>query len=53
MHGVFSNPKYRLMNEDVIACDVINPDLIDTEFESIGGLEAIKQALYELVILSF
>ncbi|KAK5846615.1 hypothetical protein PVK06_002909 [Gossypium arboreum] len=37
---------------DVIECDVINPDLIDAEFESIGGLEAIKQALYELVILS-
>ncbi|MBA0830569.1 hypothetical protein Goarm_015092, partial [Gossypium armourianum] len=36
---------------DVIACDVINPDHIDVEFESIGGLEAIKQALYELVIL--
>ncbi|KAJ4841242.1 hypothetical protein Tsubulata_022379 [Turnera subulata] len=37
--------------EDVIACDVINPDHINVEFNSIGGLEAIKQALYELVIL--
>ncbi|CAH9111057.1 unnamed protein product [Cuscuta europaea] len=37
--------------EDVIACDVINPDHIDVEFGSIGGLETIKQALYELVIL--
>ncbi|KAJ8769732.1 hypothetical protein K2173_005938 [Erythroxylum novogranatense] len=37
--------------EDVIACDVINPDHIDVEFESVGGLETIKQALYELVIL--
>ncbi|KAA0050539.1 ATPase family AAA domain-containing protein 1-B-like [Cucumis melo var. makuwa] len=37
--------------EDVIACDVINPDHIDVEFNSIGGLETIKQALYELVIL--
>ncbi|KAM7272880.1 hypothetical protein ACFE04_027544 [Oxalis oulophora] len=37
--------------EDVIACDVINPDHIDVEFQSIGGLEAIKEALYELVIL--
>lgn len=37
--------------EDVIACDVINPDHIDVEFESIGGLEAIKEALFELVIL--
>ncbi|OAY59526.1 outer mitochondrial transmembrane helix translocase [Manihot esculenta] len=37
--------------EDVIACDVINPDRIDVEFDSIGGLETIKEALYELVIL--
>ncbi|CAJ2667391.1 unnamed protein product [Trifolium pratense] len=37
--------------EDVIACDVINPDHINVEFDSIGGLEAVKQALYELVIL--
>ncbi|KAK7384947.1 hypothetical protein VNO78_30650 [Psophocarpus tetragonolobus] len=37
--------------EDVIACDVINPDHIDVEFNSIGGLETIKQALFELVIL--
>ncbi|GAB4858541.1 hypothetical protein Ancab_010016 [Ancistrocladus abbreviatus] len=37
--------------EDVIASDVINPDHIDMEFDSIGGLESIKQALFELVIL--
>ncbi|XP_042374384.1 outer mitochondrial transmembrane helix translocase-like isoform X1 [Zingiber officinale] len=37
--------------EDVIACDVINPDNIDVEFECIGGLEHVKQALFELVIL--
>ncbi|KAL2527512.1 P-loop containing nucleoside triphosphate hydrolase superfamily protein [Abeliophyllum distichum] len=37
--------------EDVIACDVINPDNIDVKFDCIGGLEGIKQALYELVIL--
>ncbi|XP_038684457.1 ATPase family AAA domain-containing protein 1-B-like isoform X2 [Tripterygium wilfordii] len=37
--------------EDVIACDVINPDRIDVEFDTIGGLETMKQALYELVIL--
>lgn len=37
--------------EDVIACDVINPNHIDVEFDSIGGLDNIKQALYELVIL--
>ncbi|CAN1251038.1 Outer mitochondrial transmembrane helix translocase, partial [Linum perenne] len=34
-----------------IACDVINPDHIDVEFNSIGGLDTIKQSLYELVIL--
>ncbi|PKA66321.1 Cell division control protein 48 like A [Apostasia shenzhenica] len=37
--------------EDVIACDVINPDHIDVEFDSIGGLDSIKNALFELVIL--
>ncbi|XP_014501810.1 ATPase family AAA domain-containing protein 1 [Vigna radiata var. radiata] len=37
--------------EDVIACDVINPDHINVEFNSIGGLKTTKQALYELVIL--
>ncbi|CAA6673656.1 unnamed protein product [Spirodela intermedia] len=37
--------------EDVIACDVINPDHIDVEFDSIGGLDGIKRSLYELVIL--
>ncbi|KAJ8554257.1 hypothetical protein K7X08_024935 [Anisodus acutangulus] len=37
--------------EDVIACDVTNPDHIYVEFDSVGGLESIKQALYELVIL--
>ncbi|KAK2992781.1 hypothetical protein RJ640_023294 [Escallonia rubra] len=37
--------------EDVIACDVINPDNIDVQFNAIGGLESIKQALCELVIL--
>lgn len=35
----------------MIACDVINPDHIDVEFNSIGGLEPVKKALYELVIL--
>ncbi|KAJ6881263.1 hypothetical protein NC651_027966 [Populus alba x Populus x berolinensis] len=38
--------------EDVIAVDVRNPDHNDVEFELIGGLESIQQALYELVILS-
>ncbi|XP_068650387.1 uncharacterized protein [Aristolochia californica] len=37
--------------EDVIACDVINPDHIDVEFDSIGGLDDVKQALIELVII--
>ncbi|KAK9053058.1 hypothetical protein SSX86_029688 [Deinandra increscens subsp. villosa] len=37
--------------EDMIACDVVNPDHIDVEFESIGGLDSTKQALYEVAIL--
>lgn len=37
--------------EDVIACDVINPDDIDVSFDSIGGLDGVKEALHELVIL--
>lgn len=37
--------------EDVIACDVIDPEHIDVMFESIGGLENIKQSLFDLVIL--
>lgn len=37
--------------EDVIACDVVNPDHIDVEFKSIGGLDRIKESLIELVIL--
>ncbi|KAJ9546230.1 hypothetical protein OSB04_025937 [Centaurea solstitialis] len=37
--------------KDVIACSVVNPDHIDVEFNSIGGLESIKKALHELVIL--
>jgi SpoVK/Ycf46/Vps4 family AAA+-type ATPase len=39
------------LSQDVIACDVINPDEIDVEFDSVGGLDEVKQALYELVIL--
>lgn len=35
----------------MIACDVVNPDDIDVEFDSIGGLDNTKQALYELAIL--
>lgn len=37
--------------EDVIACDVVNPDQMDVKFDSIGGLEKIKESLFELVIL--
>ncbi|WJX64788.1 hypothetical protein P8452_49524 [Trifolium repens] len=37
--------------EDVIACDIISPNEINVEFDSIGGLESIKQALVELTIL--
>ncbi|KAG8381094.1 hypothetical protein BUALT_Bualt06G0086500 [Buddleja alternifolia] len=41
----------RVISADVVACDVVNPDHIDVKFESIGGLDAIKEELYELVIL--
>ncbi|KAJ7544178.1 hypothetical protein O6H91_09G120300 [Diphasiastrum complanatum] len=37
--------------EDIIACDVINPEDIDVTFDSIGGLEKVKQSLHDLVIL--
>ncbi|XVF12889.1 hypothetical protein REPUB_Repub08aG0158700 [Reevesia pubescens] len=37
--------------EEVIVGDVVNPDHIDVEFESVGGFDRIKEALYELVIL--
>ncbi|XP_019170212.1 PREDICTED: ATPase family AAA domain-containing protein 1-A-like isoform X2 [Ipomoea nil] len=37
--------------EDIIACDVVNPAHMDIEFDSIGGLDGIKEALFELVIL--
>ncbi|GKD13420.1 ATPase family AAA domain-containing protein 1-like protein, partial [Tanacetum coccineum] len=37
--------------EDIIACDVVNPNNVDVEFDSIGGLDSTKQALYELAIL--
>ncbi|EFJ11944.1 hypothetical protein SELMODRAFT_182690 [Selaginella moellendorffii] len=37
--------------EDMIACDVINPEDIDVTFDSIGGLEDVKSSLFELVIL--
>ncbi|KAL7147302.1 hypothetical protein ABFS83_06G098500 [Erythranthe nasuta] len=37
--------------EDIVACDVVNPDHIDVRFDTIGGLDGIKEALYELVIL--
>lgn len=37
--------------QDIIASDVVNPDHIDVEFDSIGGLDNVKQTLFELVIL--
>jgi SpoVK/Ycf46/Vps4 family AAA+-type ATPase len=37
--------------QDVIACDVSNPDDIDVTFDTIGGLEDVKRSLQELVIL--
>jgi hypothetical protein len=38
---------YGWFNGLLICCNLFH---IDVEFESIGGLESIKQALYELVI---
>ncbi|KAL3521689.1 hypothetical protein ACH5RR_019838 [Cinchona calisaya] len=40
-----------MATEDVIACDVINPDHIDVEFDSVGGLKASRKLCYELIIL--
>eukprot|EP00270_Netrium_digitus_P006337 TRINITY_DN1873_c0_g3_i1.p1 TRINITY_DN1873_c0_g3~~TRINITY_DN1873_c0_g3_i1.p1 ORF type:complete len:459 (+),score=133.29 TRINITY_DN1873_c0_g3_i1:108-1484(+) len=37
--------------EDQIALDVINPEDINVTFQSIGGLEDVKESLQELVIL--
>jgi SpoVK/Ycf46/Vps4 family AAA+-type ATPase len=37
--------------QDIIACDVINPQDIDVTFDSVGGLDTIKQDLKELIIL--
>ncbi|MCO5594612.1 hypothetical protein L7F22_048645 [Adiantum nelumboides] len=39
------------MYEDMIAQDVVNPDDINVTFNSVGGLENVKQSLQELVIL--
>lgn len=39
--------------QDVMACDIINPDHIEVQFDSIGGLETLKQYLHELIILPF
>ncbi|KAG8381095.1 hypothetical protein BUALT_Bualt06G0086600 [Buddleja alternifolia] len=48
----FGRPLFKTNSyEDVIANDVVNPDDIDVKFESVGGLDAIKEELYELVIL--
>ncbi|KAI3899335.1 hypothetical protein MKW92_003781 [Papaver armeniacum] len=37
--------------EDVIALNVIDPDEIDVEFETIGGLNDVKKEIHDLVIL--
>ncbi|KAI3869471.1 hypothetical protein MKX03_031727 [Papaver bracteatum] len=37
--------------EDVIALNVIDPDEIDVEFQTIGGLNDVKKEIYDLVIL--
>ena len=39
--------------EDVIALDVVNADQISTTFADVGGLEATKEALRELVVQPF
>ncbi|XP_002974265.2 ATPase family AAA domain-containing protein 1 [Selaginella moellendorffii] len=39
------------MYEDIIAGNVVNPQGIDVTFSSIGGLEDVKDSLYELAIL--
>ncbi|CAI7873956.1 unnamed protein product, partial [Closterium sp. NIES-54] len=39
------------MYEDVIANDVINPQDIHVTFDSIGGLQHVKESLHDLVIL--
>ncbi|KAI3989258.1 hypothetical protein MKX01_007895 [Papaver californicum] len=41
----------RLILLDVIAGDLIDPDEIDVEFQTIGGLNDVKKAIYDLVIL--
>jgi len=39
--------------EDIIAQDVVNPDHITVGFNDVGGLDAVKRALHELVVLPF
>ena len=34
----------------IIACDVVNPNHISVTFDSIGGLENIKQALARVLV---
>lgn len=42
---------YTTPYEDMITGDVVNPDHIDVEFDSIGGLDGIKETLFQLAIL--
>lgn len=37
--------------QDVIACDVVDPDDINVDFSCVGGLDDVKSALKELVVL--
>lgn len=37
--------------QDMIAGDVVNPDHMDVEFDSIGWLDGIKETLFQLAIL--
>ncbi|XVF53151.1 hypothetical protein PTKIN_Ptkin05aG0077300 [Pterospermum kingtungense] len=46
-----SSKKSSENKKDMIMGDVVNPDHIGVEFESVGGLDRIKEALFELVIL--
>ncbi|ONK60022.1 uncharacterized protein A4U43_C08F13390 [Asparagus officinalis] len=50
-HQYFGKVEFGLQLEGVIACVVINYVHIDVEFEFAGGLDKIKQELFELVIL--
>ena len=37
--------------EDIISCDMVYPDELNTTFDDIGGLEAEKREIYDLVVM--